>query len=243
LDTRPTPIEPNDGDLLIEVGLGNSSKPVRLIDLSDLFGNIAKDYKKVNPGRELVIYRVIEGSIWTILRDAASSASGVASVLKFGKTIFDLVAALRSNNGVTGKTAVGLRTVESIAKTAAQSGSSIQFSYKKSLLKEEMSIRIEAPEALRIKARVAAIKRQPSTMGLKLRTDTDHLGLELNRLAVSGDTSLLATVASTLVSKGAGHLVKEIAEQFEADGYREAAAILRGSLPKTLSSKNPPRLT
>lgn len=239
------PYQPEDGELLLRFQ-HSRIHPLRAADLGELLQNIARDYKQINRGQELVIYRLIEGSVWAILRDASGLASGATSVVKFGRAIVSLYTAIRDSH-LVGKKKTGIRTIESLAKIAADSGASVEFQYRKSVLRgEEVSFRIEPIEAKKIQAKVLAAK-QPPNYGLKAIAGNSlapaRIGSELARLArAGGDSNLLETIARVLVDRGADHLVEEIAAQLEIEGHFETAQMLR-EIVKKRPDLNPPLLT
>ena len=122
----------------------------------------------------------------------------------------------------------GLRTVESLAKVGANSGSRIQFAYKQSMFKgEEISFAIEPPQALKIQETIHS-QIAPSTPRLVAADNNVALGEELRRIGSrSENVEMLRTIARVLISSGADHLVSSIANEFEADGNLEAARVLR----------------
>jgi hypothetical protein len=229
------PNEPVDGELLLRL---DNARSIRAADLGELFAALAKDYRQISGGRELIVYRLVEGSLWAIFRDAAGLATGANSIITFGKTIVDMLNSLRGDRQQlsSGKPTAGLRTIETLLKTATQSGSRVELRYRNSRFRgEEASFTIEPPEAPRLRAKILEVKRlQRSKKSARFEGGnvevTSHLGSELVRLARSGsDIHLLNTIATVLVSKGAGYLVEEIATQLESEGHLEAARVLRSA--------------
>jgi hypothetical protein len=241
-ETVSRPVEPLDGELLIGLGLGNGQH-LPVAELGEFFQNIAKDYKQVNRGHQLILYKIIEGSLWTVFRDAEGLAAGVASIIKFGRTISKVFNAAGKKEAVIKQT-IGARTITSLAKIAAESGSRVAFVHKSSVFRgEEISFTIEPAEAQIIQARISARKaKEPPAKRLQL--DHGALGSELARLARSGGgVEALITIARILVTKGAGYLVEEIATQLEEDGQLEAARVLKSQLKSGSGRANPPLLT
>ncbi len=238
------PIEPQDGELLIGLGV-NGQKPLLIEEVGEFFQSIAKDYRRISRGHELILYRVIEGSLWTIFRDATGLAAGVNHIIKFSHTIFDIVAALRSGFSVSRQKA-GIKTINSIANIAVKSGARVEFVHRKSLFRgEEDSLVIEPVEALKIQATIARGKNSPPSIEqIEANPDQLRLGSELADLARSGaGKEILGTIARVLISKGASHLVEEIFSTLQEEGHFEAAQILENELRHRSGRASPPLLT
>jgi hypothetical protein len=159
--------------------------------------------------------------------------------LKFGKTVFELLKAIRSDQNLSRIENTGLRTIQSLAKTSARSGSAVQFEYRKSFMKEEIFFKIQPHETSKLQAKITEIKRHSRK---HLAQGSVGLSSDLARLARSGEMTMLATIANVLVAKGQRGLVNEIANELDAEGHVEAAAILRDAADQVRRRPNPPLL-
>jgi hypothetical protein len=222
-----------------------NERPLPVAELGGVFQVIASDYRRFSKGRELVVYRLTEGSLWAFLRDAAEWISGANSLIEFGQNLVGLFKSLDSESSPPKRT-TGLRTIETLAKTGSSTGSRIRFSYKRSFFRgEEAAFEIEPGEAPKIEAKALLARRPPGRKSARFAIqDHEAAALELTRLGRSGESAaVLTTIARALVAAGAGHLVLEIARRLEAEGHVEAARQLRRAESVRSDRRDPPLLT
>jgi hypothetical protein len=152
---QPTkrPAKPKSGNQLV-LTLDNS-RAFRASDLSDLFGALASDYKRLSQ-HDLVISEISTGSLITVLKDAFDQAvelvSAANTLIKFGQSISDLIEwARRSPEQATlleGQEFPVVATVETLMKAASRAGA-------------EVNLRYEGPKGDKLLVHVKPIERRP----------------------------------------------------------------------------------
>jgi hypothetical protein len=235
------PKQPGKSELILVL---SNDQPLLAADLAELFGNLARDYRKISRGGSLVVDRLIEGSLFAHFKDANSQGPSASNLISFAKTLSSLVATARHGGreaakAFAGRRRAGVRSVESIIKTAVNSRSRVELDYK-GADGEQLKLKIEPMEAITLQRTVAEAIQQrdpkaddPAQLKAQRIAD-DDLGRMVERLAKidASDTDdaneqLLKAVVHALATKGLIYLVEEIATNFERQGSMHVANKLR----------------
>jgi hypothetical protein len=130
----------------IVIGFVQNKRPIRADELGKLFSTLARDYRQLFPGRELVVMRVRPGSLYTVLRDSfraqppskkntISDAEATKSIENFARTLKIRFEETRERSiasepadGQIDRQA-GQASVETIFEIAAKSDSELVMAY------------------------------------------------------------------------------------------------------------------
>tara|TARA_R110000868_G_scaffold198474_4_gene444892 strand:- start:36281 stop:36682 length:402 start_codon:yes stop_codon:yes gene_type:complete len=120
--------------LVIENG-----QPVPALALSELLAALARDYRKQNRARTLVVARVEDGSIWITLLDmaqaalpyakgAVEAAKGSKAIIDFGKSLVGLLKAKKSDQASAEqlKSKAPERSIEKLVKLAVDANCNVR---------------------------------------------------------------------------------------------------------------------
>ena len=90
------PLKPEEYQLVLEI---HNRRAIRVTDLSELFGTMARSYRRMYPGHDLTIEDIRTGSLITVFTDLLSAISGANTIIEFGKSIAQFIRNLQENNG------------------------------------------------------------------------------------------------------------------------------------------------
>jgi len=224
-------IDPNYDNLVLEL---KNEAPISVADLARLFDDLARDYRTINRGHELLIVRLSQGSLLTILRDAVEFVSAANSIVKFGRTLSEAYKFIR--DGGSKKKSVGVRTVESLVRLASNSASAVEVRYR-GPLGDELFVRASPVE---VGAAQREITRRKLLTTSKKRKDSGLLKIagttvptEFDRLLnASGKHSrelekLVSVVVKFLREHGMSSLLPVLARELESRGNNDAARLIR----------------
>jgi hypothetical protein len=237
-----------------------NERRIKVADLAELFGALAKDYRRISNGGELIVAKVSEGSLIALFHDAAGFFTDANSLIVFGKTIVGLTKiALGASAGASkllkGRRA-GTQTVKSLAKLAFATDGEVEMKYKRSLFGgEEFHLKLNSKEAEQIQniastkhSQLPVMKEKQNLLGAgpaRLMSD------ELVRLSKGDDgqtpadvRALIDAIVGTLATHDPDY-VFEIITELEAEGQFAVAQLLRDALERSKANHkpNPPLLT
>src|SRR5258707_11708 len=95
-------------ELILEI---NNQHPLNALDLSALFGDLARDYRRFSGGRELSIVRLEYGSLTAILADLAGMAQSANILLDFATRVAGLLDVARNTPSLFSRRKAGGKTV------------------------------------------------------------------------------------------------------------------------------------
>lgn len=247
--------------------------PLPADSLGELFTAFARDYRDLTRGRTLVVAQLEQGSTiieWTdaVLATAAHYFKEAAEIAKAIKSLADLASTLKSLLGSKKKRSPaprisrrrrkkpGERSVEAIAKIAAESGCHVRLKRttpegemlefeltptEARTFRDELRLEQEANPGLEA-FRAPIVHGQGTSNALPMVTKS------IERLYQAGDGALSPTeidqIAETLVGilKGAGlsSFVEKIASGFEMHGLHQVAWALRQKASRSSNDHGPP---
>lgn len=106
--------------------------PVQAAQLGKLLVTLAADYRRMNPGRTLVVADIRIGSVITELTDlvknVADGAKAAKAIADFARTVADLLKLTRKDQATlaSGKQLRGQRSVEALLEAAISSGHEVE---------------------------------------------------------------------------------------------------------------------
>jgi hypothetical protein len=223
-----------------------NERPIAVADLARVFDSLSKDYRRINPGHQLVITQVSQGSFWAVFKDALEIVAGINAVVKFGKTLAAAYKALQAEDSTASKV-TGQTTIESLAKIAANSNSLVELGYR-GRDGEQLFVRATPPEFQGVQRE---LNRRKSLSGRKGRRSPsrkiDIMANTLSRGVLPAEYDRLAdlhgrprelersvkVVVDFLNQNGMRALLPVLAQELETAGNLEAARLIReiGGVP------------
>ena len=226
-------------------------QPVPALALSKLLAALARDYRKQNRSRTLVVARVQDGSIWITLLDMAQAtlpyakdiveaAKGVKAIIDFGKSLAGLLKAKKVDQASAEKLQPNgpMRSIETLVKFVVDAGCNVR-------------IRLIGADGSRHEVEVThseAVAIQKSDHYAKEAKTFDHpimaperdlngkrtaeFADDLERLQVSEkstDNDALQIILGTIKRSGDGELLESLAIELDERGYKELAETIRES--------------
>ncbi|SED98271.1 hypothetical protein [Bradyrhizobium erythrophlei] len=251
-----------DEGLLLTI---RNERPILIEDLSDLLKDLARDYRKISQGRQLVVLRLSSGSLIALLHDAAGILSDVNSLVTFGKTIAALTKIALGGSAEAAKLLAsrkaGTQTVKSLAKIAVTYNGDVEMTYRRSAFgKEEFDLKLSPREAEQIQevasAKKLAAARKPSLVGFESPTQLPadsarEISEAVLRLSVNGGSqashdiqALIDAIVGVLGRHNSDYIAQVIGE-LEANGQFDIAQLLKDALDRAIQNRktNPPLLT
>jgi hypothetical protein len=166
--------------------------------------------------------------------DAAEFADSVNHLIEFTKNIAEIAFLALGGAAITTKIfgsggENGSRTVESIAKIAISAGATVEIYGPNS---QKPALKITPPEGRRIRkfaTRNKRLKKPQSHEANVLELSTDARAVIVDAVRRGDQTSkrLIAALAEMLKRRKLGHLLLEMADEFEQRGEFAAAELLR----------------
>jgi len=226
-------------------------QPVPALALSELLAALARDYRKQNRARTLVVSRVEDGSIWITLLDmaqaalpyakgAAEAAKGGKAVVDFGKSLASLMKLKKNGQDASKKTQekTPIRSIEKMVKLAVEAncgvrirqvgadGSSleVEISNSEALAIQQSAFHAKESEELFAVDRAATISADPKRIA--------ELVDSIERLRVSDqweDSDVLKIIISTIKRSSDDRLIEDLAIELEKRGFEDTAKIIRNS--------------
>lgn len=224
-------------------------QPVPALALSELLAALARDYRKQNRARTLVVSRVEDGSIWITLLDmaqatlpyakgAVEAAKGGKAIIDFGKSLTGLLNVKKNDQASADQLQSNApkRSIEKLVKLAVDAncnvrlrqveadGSCLEVEVTRS---EAVAIQegdFEAKAARPLKYPMIAHER---ILGAKRAPD---IADEFERLLISEDSSgndALKIILGILKQSSDVELLESVAMELEGRGHKELAATIR----------------
>ncbi len=225
----PTTYTPDTDQLVLEL-LNN--KPIRAQDLADLFSAMARDYRAMNRGHHLIVTEIRSGSLIAVLRDLISGISGANALIQFGKSIGQMIEALKGQiPGFAKHEGTVARTVEKLLAAAEHSNAFVSLRYE-AQNGNKLLVEFEPHEAPQLAKKIRKTKElkklgQPNQLNL-----TDRTSIVRAIEDYGGDKRGIEMIAKILVQKGQKRLITEIADELEQLGRHDTAEILRNAIRK-----------
>ena len=240
-------------DLVLGIS-GDST--LQAADLGELLTALSADYRRMYRGRNLAVIRIEDGSLYVFLQDLALAASlymgstveiakGANTLLEFAKSIKDLLSKeeLEAPQAQRRRQRDPYRTVHSMVKVAAQSGSEISVRHT-TADGETLDVRVTPADAIEIRARTMQTDQKLATIKQRLPTPDDATEMDGMARAVSfadriehlalGDSGqlklLIIMTVHLLRDSGNFYLVEALAQELNSRGYASLAAAVRAEV-------------
>jgi hypothetical protein len=246
---------PLQHEFMLCIGEG---RPLQASELGEVLLALARDYRKINRGRDLAILRIESGSILVYLQDAAIAAApylkDAVEIAKGGKALFGFFNNIKDLLEKKQKKDTDLasvrkqgayRSIEAMVKIAADSGSNIKITHTTEA-GESLEVNLTAKNAEELRVRSHQNKLAPdnirSNKHLSLpptrkMITADHARLfadEIEKLALPGLSNpnpLIDMTVQLLLDSGNGHLVEVLAQELRDRGYNDLAAAVLAKRP------------
>jgi hypothetical protein len=224
-------------------------QPIPALALSELLAALARDYRKQNRARTLVVARVEDGSIWITLLDMAQAASpyakgaveaakGSKAIIDFGKSLAGLLNAKKNHQDPAEQlqsNAPG-RSIEKLVKLAVDANCNVrirQVEVDGSCLEVEVT-RSEAIEIQEDEhySKEASTLRHP-IVAYEIGFESERaaeIADEFERLQISENSAVndaLQIILGMIKRSGDVKLLRSLAVELEGRGYKELAATIR----------------
>lgn len=230
--------------------IGNR-QPVAALAVSELLAALARDYRKQNRARTLVISRVEDGSILITLLDMAQTAmpyakgvveaaKGGKAIIDFGKSLTGLLKAKKDGQGSVEQSPSNApeRSIEKIVKLAVEADCNVRIQQIEAD-GSRLEVEVTRSEAVAIQERdhyakeanklsqvsVAYLRDSDAKRAAKIVDDFERLQLSDK----STDNDALQVIISTLKRAGDDRLLESLAIELEARGFKHLAATFRGN--------------
>jgi len=210
----------------------DDARPVTARDFARLLNAMASDYRKMM-SHDLVISRVQEGSILTYFTEPRNFADAADNLLEFGKNIASLLAEVMVGN-ITGNFVgsgreIGSRTVHDVIKLADFSRCTVELHLCRGNSDETLLTVTHADAKRAMKAIRASRKRKPNTS--KPVVESDYRGVLRDAASRSDQASrgIIVLLGQILKKNGLKDLIAQLADEIAAEGYGDAAKLLRGA--------------
>lgn len=224
-------------------------QPVPALALSELLAALARDYRKQNRARTLVVARVEDGSIWITLLDmaqaalpyakgAVEAAKGSKAIIDFGKSLVGLLKAKKSHQASAEqlKSKAPERSIEKLVKLAVDANCNVrlrQVEADGSCLEVEVT----RSEAVAIQESEHDAKEARTLRHSIITHERDldekraaEIADEFERLQISEETSVndaLQIILGIIKRSGDVELLRSLAVELEGRGYKKLAATIR----------------
>lgn len=185
----------------------DNQKPITADALSRLLSDMAKDYRRLDPRRDLILVEAHEGSLRLIFAAAATTGAIALGFMGAANTLYDfgdhihtaMEAAVHADSRFYSRSRrPGLKSAQTILETAIGSESHFKLDYL-SPDGERLIVEMDANQAKEAKARAKqaaedAIAEQPrigyqQTRLLADQSSSDGIGAAVDRLITSARTS------------------------------------------------------
>ncbi|MDO6732453.1 hypothetical protein Q4577_20695 [Marinovum sp. 2_MG-2023] len=228
-----------------------NEQPVPALALSELLASLARDYRKQNRARTLVVARVEDGSILITLLDMAQAAlpytksavevaKGAKALIEFGKTLTGLLKAKKNDQAAVEQPQAKspTRSIEKILKLAVDANCSVrlrQVEADGSCLEVEVT----PSEAVAIRKSEQDAKEASALDGSPIFQErvpevkrAVEIADELERLQISDELSAsgaLQIILGIIKRSGDAELLMSVAMELEGRGYKDLAATIRNA--------------
>lgn len=225
-------------------------QPVPALTLSELLAALARDYRKQNRARTLVVARIEDGSIWITLldmaqatlpyaKDAVAAAKGGKAIIDFGKSLAGLLKAKKNDQASAEQlqSKAPKRSIEKLVKLAVDANCNVrlrQVEADGSCLEVEVTL----SEAVAIQKRDHEAKAARPLMHPMIAHErlldarrTPELADAFERLLISEDSSgndALQIILGIIKQSGDVELLEAVATELEGRGHKDLAAKIRG---------------
>jgi hypothetical protein len=259
LATSVLPRESSEEDGLLLII--RNERPIEVAHLAELFSALAKDYRRISNGGELVVVKVSQGSLTALFHHAAGAFTDLNSLITFGKALvaftkIALGATASASKLIKGKRA-GAQTVRSLAKLAFATGGDVEMKYQRSLFgSEEFHLKLTSREAKQIQD-IASTKEPPpraiakehklvvgASMGQIPTASVRQMSDALVRLSKGGEGETILDIQA-LVDAIVGALaihdpdkVLQIIAELEGQGQHSIGQLLSDALARAEGNRN-----
>lgn len=207
----------------------DNAAPFRARDLADLFAALARDYRQINPGRELIVTEIRTGTLLASFQDALEIMASINTVVDFGKLIANTISLVRHAQNIfsNDRKPSAARTVEALLETAVNSKSDVTFRYE-SPTGETLLAKVSRSEARRLADTTKRLKKSKR----KIRVGNEESILEDHRSILSTiadgqyDASVLRTIAKIMLQRDMHTVLQSILDELKKQGRTEAARVL-----------------
>lgn len=224
-------------------------QPVSALALSELLAAFARDYRKQNRNRTLVVERVENGSIWITLLDmaqaalpyakgAVEAAKGSKAIIDFGKSLIGLLK-LKKNNPASPEqlqSKAPERSIEKLVKLAVDANCNVrlrQVESDGSCLEVEVTrseaVAIQESEHFAKEARTHSLPIIDHERYRDAKRAAE-IADEFERLQISEESTVndaLQIILGVIKRSGDVELLRSLAVELERRGYKELAAKIR----------------
>ena len=228
-----------------------NEQPVPALALSELLAALARDHRKQNRTRTLVVARVEDGSILITLLDMAQAAipyaksavevaKGAKAIIEFGKTLAGLLKAIKNDQAAVERpqSKPPTRSIERILKLAVDANCSVR------LRQDEadgscLEVEVTPSEALAIRKNEQDAKEASALDGSAIFQErvpevkrVVEITDELEQLQVSDELSAsgaLQIILAIINRSGDAELLMSVAMELEGRGYKDLAAAIRNA--------------
>jgi hypothetical protein len=234
-------------------------------ELGKLFTTLARDYRKMNRGRTLVVARLKTGTLFAelsdsfllaapFLNDVVEIAHAVDSMAKFAKTLWELHSVARDGKvAAPGESKfIGRASLDALADISANSNCEVSFEHKTK--SETVKFNITPLEAVELRERTKLLEHRESERQKRLAVShadrlpsIPHLTASLvDKLSTLQGTAgadqrpVAEAIAAVLQSMGHGHNLGKFAVEFEGRGLYALAASLRAIAKGSSGETEPP---
>jgi hypothetical protein len=202
----PKGVNPRDRRLLLSF---DNQRPLQADELGKLFTTLARDYRKMNRGRTLVVASLKMGTLFAELSDAfllaapgfhdvVELAKAAGSMAKFAKTLWELYSVVKDGSVRTPADSrfIGTASLEAAADISERSKCEVSFYHKTK--DETVKFKITPLEA-------RELRRKTKFLEQELREKTKLLELRKSeyqkRLAMDGGLPSIPHITSSLTAK------------------------------------------
>lgn len=227
----------------------DNREPIPALALSELLAALAKDYRKQNRARTLVVGRVEDGSILITLLDMAQgalpyakgvveAAKGGKALIEFGKSLAELLKAKKNNQAAAElfQSRSPNRSIEKILKLAVDANCSVRLRQVKAD-GSRLEVEVTPSEAAAIQKSEHGAQEGNALSRPKIVPQqvpevrrAAEIADEIERLQISDQFSAdgaLQIILGIIRQSGDAALLTSLSMELEARGFKEIAAAIR----------------
>lgn len=246
--------------LVIEL---DNSRPISLRQLGQLYTDLARDYRQFSGGRELLIDRILHGSIITYLIEAVAVIGGANTIITFGKSIAGWLS--NSSKVATVHDPIEsevLRSAERLADLATKTKSRIRLKCQSNSGGLELLVDMSPTDAKVAKKKIAAAKKLKASgktvvteLSLDHRTlrqlSPNSLGPALSKFASLQSANphspeysmIIEAIVQILIENHMNDILLQIADDLDGKNASATADLIRDAVRKASKNGEPPLLT
>jgi hypothetical protein len=202
----------------------DNKEPIRASDLGGLLSGISSDYGRFARGRELVIVRLVQGSLLAVLQEASAMADQVNHLFDFANHIREMLGGLFGGSAVLllSRRSSGAKTAENLLKTAVGCKAHVHLRYK-GPKGERLSVVIQPVKARKALAVLETAKKGSARPRIASTPQT------FAQIARSADPEALEAIIQALVESRDRHLLQTLLEISERHRLYTAAEKTRAN--------------